>query len=123
MMGQVNGLTRPGADRQIRRLNMRDAFRTLLVVVLASALLGGCKSKPEEPIVEAEPEPTPVVEPAEPRAAAAAKSGRSEQPGESIHRATPWPHVLLRVRPIAAFRTRSQGAGDACRLLARFPQP
>ena len=44
---------------------MRDAFRTLLVATLAGALLSGCKSKPEEPIVE-EPEPTPVVEPAEP---------------------------------------------------------
>ena len=43
---------------------MRDAFRTLLVAILAGALLSGCKSKPEEPIVE--PEPTPVVEPAEP---------------------------------------------------------
>ena len=45
---------------------MRDAFRTVLVVILAGALLGGCKTKPEEPIVEAEPEPTPVVPPAEP---------------------------------------------------------
>ena len=45
---------------------MRDAFHALLVVILAGALLGGCQSKPEEPVVEAEPEPTPVVEPAEP---------------------------------------------------------
>ena len=45
---------------------MHHAFRTLFVATLAGALLAGCKSQPEEPVVEAAPEPTPVVEPVPP---------------------------------------------------------
>lgn len=39
---------------------MRPLFRTLIVALLAGAVLTACKSKPEEPVVE--PAPEPVVE-------------------------------------------------------------
>ena len=42
---------------------MHHGFRTLFVAILAGALLAGCKSQPEEPVVETEPEPAPVIEP------------------------------------------------------------
>ena len=45
---------------------MRHGFHTLFMAILAAALLAGCKSQPQEPVVDDEPEPAPVVEPEPP---------------------------------------------------------